>query len=271
MIPLLASMAMLTAAGPPPSLGPAPPPVGEDLGEDYRARFDACDAAPDTDPTGFQGRRGCGGDENRVGWLKRLPGGPVAWVSKLAVDLDGSALACSEDRGRMDQCGTALTLTDAAGAPTPVDADRVPYVVIPISRPGQPRGEFTRLTGVGVGDFGVVMWRGRTVPVIVADTGPWPKLGEGSLALHRALGHDECRRRDAGGVCRGGSNDMESIPRGVVTVLFPGTARPDLRSETVEPVTRVEGLRLWARYRARFGTLTPSDGKVAPTPSRPGG
>ncbi len=242
-----AVLAAAAVSQPPP---PAPWLAGRDIDEAYRARFDACDAAPDTDPTGFQGRRGCGGDANRVRWIRRLPGGAVAWNSKLAVDLDGSALACSEDRGRMDQCGTSLMPPNAAGAPTPVDADRVPYVVIPISRPGEPRGEFTRLTGVGVGDFGVVIWRGRTVPVIVADTGPWPKLGEGSLALHRELGHDECRRRDAAHVCRAGSDDMGSIEGDVVTVLFPGTARPDLTAETVEAVTRTEGTRLWANYRA---------------------
>ena len=245
MLPLLTFLATLAAAASPSFA------AGETLDEGYRARFDACDRVPDTDRTGFEGRSGCGGDANRVRWLKRLPGGAVAYSSKLAVDLDGSALACGEKRGRMDQCGTALMLPDAAGAETPVDADRVPYVVIPISRPGQPRGEFTRLTGVGVGDFGVVIWRGRTVPVIVADTGPWPKLGEGSLALHRELGHDECRRRDAAGVCRGGSDDMGSIDEGVVTVLFPGTARGDLTSTTVEAITRAEGLRLWAGYRAR--------------------
>ena len=248
---LLAASAATTGA---PSASVVPQLAGGvDIDEGYRARFDACDAVSDTDATGFQGRRGCGGDANRVRWLKRLPDGAVTWSSKLAVDLDGSALACSEDRGRMDQCGTSLMLRNASGASTPVDADRVPYVVIPISRPGEPRGEFTRLTGVGVGDFGVVLWRGRVVPVIVADTGPWSKLGEGSLALHRRLGHDECRRRDSADVCRGGSDDMGSIEQGVVTVLFPGSARPDLTSETVEAVTRAEGARLWARHRAGAG------------------
>ena len=227
--------------------------AGTDVDEGYRARFDACDAAPDTDPTGFEGRRGCGGDANRARLLRRLPGGAVAWVSKLSVDLDGSPLACSEDRGRMDQCPTSLMLPGADGAPTPVDADRVPYVVIPISRPDQPRGEFTRLTGVGVGDLGVVAWNGRVVPVIVADTGPWPKLGEGSLALHRALGHDQCLRRDAAGVCRGGSDDMASIDRDVVTVIFPGSAPSDLTAADVGAVVADRAARLWAAYLRDHG------------------
>ena len=254
---LLAAAAGSSATPPAPAAAVAPAATlepllaaGEDIGEDYRARFDRCDAVPDTDPAGFEGRRGCGGDDNRVRLLKRLPGGPVAWVSKLAVDLDGSALACSDDRGRSDQCPTTLMLTDAKGVPTPVDADRIPYVVIPISAPGEPRGEFTRRTGVGVGDFGVVIWRGRAVPVIVADTGPYPKLGEGSLALHRALGHEQCPERDAADVCRGGSDAMKSIEHDVTTVLFPGSARGDLTLETLEAVVREEGRRLWNAYRA---------------------
>ena len=223
---------------------------GADVDEGYRARFDRCDATDRADRASFGGWRGCSDDPNRVTALKRLPGGPILFVSKLAVDLDGSPLACGEDRGRSDQCPTTLMPPDASGSPAPVDADRVAYVVIPTSGPDTPRGEFTRLTGVGVGDFGVVIWRGRTVPVIVADTGPWPKLGEGSLALHRALGHDQCADRDAQGVCRGGSDDMASIEGGVTTVLFPGSAVSGLTLEALPEAVEREGARLWAAYRA---------------------
>lgn len=249
-----ASAALLTAA--PVSHAAAPPAPsdlagrGADVDEAYRARFDRCDATDSADRTTFGGWRGCSDDPNRVTALKRLPGGPILFVSKLSVDMDGSPLACGDDRGRSDQCPTTLMPPDASGTPAPVDADRIPYVVIPISGPDTPRGEFTRLTGVGVGDFGVVIWRGRTVPVIVADTGPWPKLGEGSLALHQALGHDQCARRDAGGVCRGGSDDMASIESGVTTVLFPGSAVSGLTLEALPETVKREGARLWTAYRA---------------------
>jgi hypothetical protein len=137
-------------------------------------------------------------------------------------------------------------LPDASGALHPVDADRIPYVVIPNMGPPSARGEFARLTGVNVGDFGVVIWRGRTVPVIVADTGPYNKLGEGSLALHRALGHDQCAERDAADVCLRGREPQSSIESDVVTVLFPGSARPDLTIETLEATVKREAMRLWA-------------------------
>ena len=204
----------------------------------------------------FEGRHGCAGDPNRVTALKRLPGGVIGYVSKLAVDLDGSPLACSPDKGRSDQCLTTLMPPGATGAETPVDADRVPYVVIPASGPGEHRGEFSRLTGVHVGDFGVVIWKDKTVPVIVADTGPYHLLGEGSLALHQALGHEQCRQSDADGVgvCRGGSDHMQSIDEDVVTILFPGTAKPGLQAEELPATVAREGERLWAAYQERQAT-----------------
>ena len=102
-------------------------------------------------------------------------------------------------------------LTDARGEAVPVDADVIPYVVIPEAGPPDVAGEFTRLTGVKVGDFGVVIANGRTVPVIVADTGPFSKLGEGSLALHRALDHEQCVGRKDGQACARVDDEGQSI------------------------------------------------------------
>ena len=195
--------------------------------------------------------RGCADDPNAVTALRRLPGGAIAYVSKLAVDLDGSPFACGPRHGRTDQCPTALMLPDGQGGEVPVDSDVVPYVVIPEAGPRDVEGEFARRTGVQVGDFGVVIARGHTVPVIVADTGPYPKLGEGSLALHRMLGRDQCTRRDAKGVCVAVVADMASIGGNVTTILFPGSARHDLTPSNIGAVTRREGTRLWDAYRRR--------------------
>jgi hypothetical protein len=60
------------------------------------------------------------------------------------------------------------------------------------------------------------------VPVIVADTGPYYKIGEGSLALHRALGHDFCTAHDATGNCTSAPT-QSSIADGVTTIVFPGS------------------------------------------------
>ena len=217
--------------------------AGVDVDEAYRGQFDLCDSQNQFEGQTFQRWGGCRGDPNRAVLLRRLPGGPIAYVSKLAVDLDGSPFACGPNHQRSDQCPTSLMLDNAQGDPTPVDADRVPYVVIPS------RGEFSRLTGVRVGDFGVVIKDGVVAPVIVGDTGPPNKLGEGSLALHRALGRELCAERDAGGVCVDVPDDITSIEAGVTTILFPGSARDDLTTGNVEAVVRSEGLRLWQNYR----------------------
>lgn len=228
-------------------------PAGQEIDEAYRREFDQCDRQER-----FRGHptHGCSDDPNAVTALRRLPDGSVGYVSKLAVDLDGSPFACGPDHGRMDQCPTSLMLPDGRGGEVPVDADAIAYVVIPEAGPSDVRGEFTRLTGVGVGDFGVVIAGGRIVPVIVADTGPFAKLGEGSLALHRALGRELCVERSAA-ACRRMVEPMESIDGNVTTILFPGTARDNLTPATIGAVTHTEGLRLWALARARYRRLAP--------------
>lgn len=242
------------AEDPPAASASALPPelaAGVDIDEAYRAQFDLCDAENQFKGETFQRYGGCRGDPNHAVLLRRLPGGPVAYVSKLAVDLDGSPFACGPNHQRSDQCPTSLMLEDAQGEEVPLDADRVPYVVMP------GRGEFSRLTGVRLGDFGVVIKDGVVVPVIVGDTGPSNKLGEGSLALHRALGRELCAERDAAGVCVDVPPDISSIEQGVTTILFPGSARDDLTPANVEAVVRSEGLRLWEGYRRSLYATRP--------------
>ena len=223
-------------------------PAGVPIDEAYRAEFGVCDRNDR-----FHGHRvhGCRNDPNAVTALRRLPGGAIAYVAKLAVDLDGSPFACSADHGAMDQCPTSLMLPAGKRGDIPVDADTIPYVIIPWTGPRAEEGRFTKLTGVAVGDFGVVIAHGRTIPVIVADTGPFEKLGEGSLALHRALGRELCRVRTDGGTCRRVIERMASIGGDVTTVLFPHTARNDVTSATIARIVREEGLRHWRALQDR--------------------
>lgn len=255
---VLAAMLLLAAAGNASAAPPWPKGIdlvgGSDISEDYRRQFDLCDAGAGFRDHDSLGWRGCRDDPNAARALRRLPSGAIAYSAKLAVDLDGSAFACGPDHTRSDQCPTSLMLPGTDGDEVPVDADAIPYVVIPEAGPADVQGEFGRLTGVGVGDFGVVLARGRVVPVIVADTGPYSKLGEGSLALHRALGRELCASRDAQGACRRVVEPMESIEGDVVTVLFPASARGDLTPANIAATVRREGLRLWAAARDRDTT-----------------
>ncbi len=107
---------------------------------------------------------------------------------------------------------------NAATPRAQLDSNQVPFAVIPKSwhQAGNP--------GPKLGDFGVA-YRKSTEALeffVVGDLGPNRKLGEGSVALHQALGNDPFvmrfgKRRAAKGV--GG--------RDILYIMFPGTAQPD--------------------------------------------
>jgi hypothetical protein len=81
---------------------------------------------------------------------------------------------------------STTSLHNAAGSPTSpdtyVDARKIPYIVLP--------PEFMNQFGVALGDLAVVTNQrsGKSSFAIFADVGPHGKIGEGSVALARALG-----------------------------------------------------------------------------------
>lgn len=96
--------------------------------------------------------------------------------------------------------------------------------------------EFRRLTGVQIGDLGIVVYGDAVIPVFVADGGPHNKLGEGSSRVHELIGEGKClpgKRRDDGTrlpaekrwtsdlYCLGYRNVSE--PHDVLTFIFPGS------------------------------------------------
>lgn len=205
--------------------------VGQPIDEAYRKMFETCDATDRFGDVQLPIKRfghtvwyGCKSDPSRFARLEKLGGdsGPVAvlWEAKAAEDLDGSPAACTKP-GITDQCTTSLMLAPTATHPCPkatraqgghclpVDAEAIPYVVIPDSAPkGMAAHEFKRITGVGIGDLAVVVLGGKVVPALVADTGPAYKIGEGSRALLARLSDDGKAR---------------PISRGVVVIAFPGS------------------------------------------------
>jgi ABC-type Fe3+-hydroxamate transport system substrate-binding protein len=134
----------------------------------------------------------------------------IIFESKIALDDDGFTQACSSARGATSQCPTTLMLHSTTNDPclvghnatkcVPVDADTGTYVVIP--------GGSEKILGVGMGDYGMVLLGGRQVPVIVADSGPVNKIGEGSTKLLIDLSDD---------------GKPHTRSNGVVFVLFPGS------------------------------------------------
>jgi hypothetical protein len=97
-----------------------------------------------------------------------------------------------------------------------LDSNTVPFAVIPTTwqRSGQP--------GPRLGDFGVAYRRsnGKLAYFVIGDTGPRNKLGEGSVALHQALGNAPFVTRN--GVRRA----LKRIGgRDVLYLLFPSSAQ----------------------------------------------
>ena len=144
----------------------------------------------------------------------------VTWTSGLEVDADGAPNAYNMQDTGIDALANAGKLDswyglacDAqkkpyiqdAAAPFPgyyisqtamvdesknlwdvnryVDSTKVPYISIP-----------HELLGIiHKGDLALVRYKGVVVSSIVAEVGPYKKIGEGSIALHRALGFDPFR------------------------------------------------------------------------------
>ncbi|WAK02311.1 glycoside hydrolase family 75 protein [Methylobacter sp. YRD-M1] len=117
-----------------------------------------------------------------------------------------------------------------------LDSNTVPFAVIPGNwqTSGNP--------GPKLGDFGVAYRRsnGKAAFFVVGDTGPRNKLGEGSVALHQALGNDPFMMRF--GVRRARKNIGG---RDVVYLLFPKTAQAGQKLDTAS-IERLAGAQLQA-------------------------
>lgn len=135
-------------------------------------------------------------------YLCVLPGGAVFFQSDLDLDTDG----VRDPEIRAD--GWDRTHQDEVSMGGAVNANKLPYIVLPQA--------FAQAHGVRLGDVAAVLHKGRLEFAVFADQGPAPKIGEGSIALHRALGYER--------VVDGRIHDV-GIPDGVVTIVFPGSGR----------------------------------------------
>ena len=148
----------------------------------------------------------------------KLEGGELYYDSLLDLDTDGSRFSEQDATGQSD---TSLHQPDGA----PVDSDAVPFFVLP--------GRFQAQFGIRLGDVAVVIFEDKFEFVVFADHGPRRKLGEGSIALHRSLGHE---------TIRGGRLHDEAIDADVLTIVFPGSG--DGTPQTPDEIRRI-GERLF--------------------------
>jgi hypothetical protein len=120
-----------------------------------------------------------------------------SWVG-IATDSSGKPVVQRSGRYRGLYVSQTTLRKEGAGVTSPqtyVNASRIPFIALP--------PEFTQQFGVSLGDLAVVVNAAnkRRAYAIYADVGPNGKIGEGSIALARALGIDAEPRR--GGVSGG--------------------------------------------------------------------
>jgi hypothetical protein len=139
-------------------------------------------------------------------FLCKLPGGQLYFESLLDLDTDGSVYYKQDPWGQAD-----TKVKDAQGRN--LDANAINYFVLP--------GGFFEQHGIQFGDIGVVIYGGQKVYACFGDVGPAKKLGEGSIALHRALGHETIVN---------GKLINAAIDEGVTTIVFPGSGNGSGRS-----------------------------------------
>jgi hypothetical protein len=150
-----------------------------------------------------------GADPNRNTALLKLSDGTILFDAKMAVDADGSDYA-KEHNSFPDSPDTSLRYSNNSS----LDADKVPYVVLPIG--------FPQATGLKLGDVAAVVYEDRIAFAVVGDQSKSFRVGEGSMALHDALGQNGCARRQAG-ICT--QPKGHSIPSNVVFLIFPNTRK----------------------------------------------
>ncbi len=135
-----------------------------------------------------------------------LPDGQLYFESKLALDADGSPVYSKQDS--TGQAHTAVRDTNGRD----LDADIINYFVLP--------GGFFSKHKIQKGDIGVVIYGIRMAFACFGDVGPSDSLGEGSISLHRELGHETIVGRHT---ASGGRMINSGIDSGVITIVFPSS------------------------------------------------
>jgi Fungal chitosanase of glycosyl hydrolase group 75/Extensin-like protein C-terminus/Bacterial Ig domain len=147
--------------------------------------------------------------------IYKLPGGQIYIDADMDIDADGSPNATT-----IDPCCGQLETSFKYSDGKSVDSEKVPYFVLP--------NYWFSSKGIELGDIAAIIYKGKVEYAIFADVGPAIKIGEGSIALARSLGHELL----IGGIVKSG------IDKDVIYIIFPGSA--DKKFQDVNSI-RTEG------------------------------
>lgn len=195
---------------------------GAVVGQKFHARFNECDLKNTCDGKAL--KYGCSSDKNNNSAILKLKNDTIFYSAKMGLDADGSPYS-KNTPGQTDQPETSLRYP-LPGKPS-INADRVPFIVIPL-------GGFDSELGVKTGDIAAVVYGQKRVFAVVADQGPKCKIGEGSIQLHELLGHTVCKARDKNGNCIKLRN--VGIEKGVQYFIFPKTNKELMSGATPENI-----------------------------------
>lgn len=152
----------------------------------------------------------------------------IVQASYLTLDTDGASKevrACDPT----SQAGTAL------GNPT--DANAIPYFVLPGGKNTGGNTYVFKQLGLQKGDLAALISGDKLVFAIAADVGPEKQFGEGSVQLHRQLGHETVGKDPKNPKC---AKD-ESLSKEVFIVVFPKSNNKWLPAKDIEE----KGKKLW--------------------------
>lgn len=183
---------------------------------------------------------GCWDDPAHNTALLHFRDGTVFFDAKMAIDADGSTL--SKRAEHPNQPETSFRYPDTQAS---LDAERVPYVVMPL-------GDFRRDTGVSLGDLAVVVEGDQVQYAIIGDLGPRTHIGEASMKLHMQFGRHLCTAFDPEGNCSTFTDT--SIDPPVLYFFFPDTRKliyDGLSPENIDTRIRTAGQQVWTAFLNR--------------------
>ena len=171
--------------------------------------------------------------------LRVLRGGIIFMDTDLSTDADGSPRAKQIDP--YGQLETAFNFTNQSGQARYVNAEKIPYIVMPGSRTPHTRPKeqflYNRL-GLKLGDLAAVIWKDKIEFAMFADAGPNDHIGEGSIALVEKLGFDPWNGAK--------TKITKGIPGpGVLTFVFPGSKLKGLTPQNAAAEIRRAGAELF--------------------------
>jgi len=202
--------AMVASSGECDEAAPAPAPGPEPVPADLVAKLTNCRQLAGT--TKFA---------HDAGGAETVPlcalNGAIWWTSDLDIDCDGGQCAeCEADPYYQAE----TSAVDSAG--NPLDASKLPFVVLPLPS----NGFDYKAHGLELGSVVGVIYQGKILYGVVGDLGPRGVIGEVSYAMAQMLGIDP-------------SPTSGGVDGGVTYVAFTGTSAVVTRNEDTAQAAQI--------------------------------